>query len=115
MPIEPDNAETWPWELGPALQTYPSHPHLDADSAWVLAKAVSELADIRCPAFGISDFLADLHATVSLLRQGQEFLPATIADARSQDRSWTEIAAQLGTTTATARRRYNPRTLPTRH
>ena len=101
-----DTHDAWPWIGDPSIQTYPAHPLTDADSAWVLAQAVTELAIIRCPALGVSDALADLHASVSVLRQGRAFLPQVVADARTQDRSWSEIAAQLQISPASARRRY---------
>jgi hypothetical protein len=108
MSIEPCvGTDAWPWVPDPSLQAYPAHPLVDSDSAWVLAQAVTELAVIRCPALGMADALADLHASVSLLRQGQAFLPAAVADARSQDRSWCEIAAQLGIAPSAARRRFS--------
>lgn len=104
-----DDTGSWPWVLEPSIQRYPPHPLLDADSAWVLARATTELAVIRCPALGVADALADLHASVSLLRQGQKFLRQVVADALDQDRTWTEIAGQLQLTPAAARRRYHPR------
>ena len=103
------DADAWPWVLDPSLQCYPPHPLLDADSAWVFAQATAELALIRCPALGVADALADLHASVSLLRQGRSFLCQVVADAREQDRSWNEIAAQLQLTPAAAQRRYRSR------
>ncbi|GEM_PF-2758855 len=105
-PQERGSDETWPWISDPSIQTYPAHPVIDGDSAWIPAKAVMELASIRCPVHGMADALADLHASVSLLRQGRAFLPQVVADARAQDRSWQEIAAQLQVSPATARRRY---------
>jgi len=102
-----DGTDSWPWRLDPSIQSYPPQPLLDADSAWVLAQAVTELAVIRCPALGLLDALADLHASVSLLRQGRAFLPHVVADARAQDRSWAEIAAQLQISPAAAQRRYS--------
>ncbi|MGH9028298.1 MAG: hypothetical protein ACRDV4_01580 [Acidimicrobiales bacterium] len=96
----------WPWISDPSMQTYPAHPVVDGDSAWILAKAVMELAAVRCPDMGMMDALADLHASVSLLRQGRAFLPQVVADARAQDRSWQEIAVQLQVSPATAQRRY---------
>jgi hypothetical protein len=102
-----DDVDAWPWTTDPSIQTYPAHPLVDADSAWVLAKAVTELTVIRCPALGLLDALADLHASVSLLRQGRTFLPQVVADARAQDRSWPEIAAQLQISPTTAQRRYH--------
>lgn len=96
----------WPWILEPSLQSYKDHPQLDSDSAWVFAKAVAELAVIRCPSLGMGDSLAELHASVSLLHQGLRFLPAVVADARAQDRSWTKIAGQLDLTPTTLRRIY---------
>ncbi|MHB1555094.1 MAG: hypothetical protein ACYCSX_10975 [Acidimicrobiales bacterium] len=113
MSVEPldhdDNADAWPWILDPSVQRYPAHPLVDADSAWVLAQALSELACLRCPALGMTDALAELHATVSLLRQGRTFVPQVVADARAQDRSWVEIATQLEVAPAVAQRRYRPR------
>ena len=101
-----EDTDAWPWAVDPSIQAYLPHPLMDTDSALVLAHAVTDLAVIRCPALGITDALADLHASVSLLRQGRAFLPAVVADARAQDRSWAEIATQLGVTAATARRRF---------
>lgn len=75
----------------------------------MLAQAVAELAVIRCPALGLADPLADLQASMSLLRQGQAFLPNVVAGARTQDRTWTEIATQLGTSAAAAQRPYRHR------
>ena len=111
MPTEPfdhicDGRDDWPWVLDPALQSYPPRPLIDADSAWILAQAAAELAVIRSPAFGLGDALADLHASVSLLRQGQTFLPHVVADARQQGRTWADIATQLEITPAAAQRRY---------
>lgn len=103
------DCDTWPWISHPSLQTYPAHPLLDSDSAWILAQAVAHLAAIRCPALGLADAMADLHASMSLLRQGHAFLPDVVADARTQDRTWSEIAAQLGTSPAAAQRRYGRR------
>lgn len=101
-----DTDDAWPWVRDPSIQTYPADPLIDTDSAWVLAQAVTELAVIRCPALGVADALADLHASVSMLRQGRAFLPQVVADARAQGRSWSEIAAQLQISPVSARRRY---------
>jgi len=101
-----DADDAWPWITDPSSQTYPAHPVTDGDSAWILAQAVTELAVIRCPALGIMDALADLHASVSLLRQGRLFLADVVADARAQDRTWSQIATQLQISPATAQRRY---------
>lgn len=102
-------AEAWPWILDPSVECYPARPLVDADSAWVLAKAVSDLSCIRCPVLGMTDALAELHATVSLLRQGRAFVPQVVADARAQDRSWIEIATQLEVAPGVAQRRYRSR------
>jgi hypothetical protein len=102
-----DITEAWPWLLDPSSQAHPAHPLVDADSASVLAQAVAELAVIRCPALGLADALADLYASVSLLHQGTAFLPQVVAEARAQDRSWAEIAAQLQISPSAAQRRYS--------
>jgi hypothetical protein len=79
MPIQifdyHDDTDEWPWIKDPSIQTYPPHPLVDSESAWVLAQAVTELAVIRCPALGLMDALADVHVSVSLLRQGRALLP----------------------------------------
>ena len=106
-PRERGADKIWPWISDPSIQTYPARPVVDGDSAWILAKAVMELASIRCPVLGMGDALADLHASVSLLRQGRAFLPQVVADARAQDRSWQEIAVQLQVSPATAQSRYS--------
>jgi hypothetical protein len=103
------DVHAWPWALDPSVATYRAHPLVDADSAWVLVLALSELSSLRCPALGMTDALAELHAALSLLRQGRVFIPDIVADARLQDRSWAEIAAQLEIAPAAARRRYGPR------
>ena len=99
---------SWPWALDPSVATYRGHPLVNRDSAWVLALAASDLASIRCPVLGMTDALADLHATVSLLRQGRAFIPDIVTDARLPDRSWAEIATQLEIAPAVARHRYGP-------
>lgn len=109
MPVRPDcghDGDAWPWIVDPSLQCYRAHPLVDADSAWVLARAMAELAIVRCPGLVLGDALADLHASVSLFGQGRAFLPQVVADARAQDRSWGEIAAQLQIAPSAARRRY---------
>jgi len=97
MSVEPldhhDNADAWPWILESSLRCYPAHLLVGADSAWVLvALAVSDFAAIRCAVFDMTDVQADLHATVSLLRQGRAFVPDVAAAPRAQECSWSEIA-----------------------
>src|SRR5579862_3989504 len=101
-----EHTDAWPWQLDPSIQNYPARPVLDEHSAWALAQAVTQLAVIRCPTLGVLDALADLHASVSLLRQGRAFLPGVVADARTQDRTWAEIAAQLQISPPAAQRRF---------
>ncbi len=126
---------SWPFEVGPSLQTrpynddpdratinntpqprrgsqaarsgrvYPDRPLVNGQTTWILTEAVRDLAALRCPT-GTGDFLAELHALSSLMVQAEDFLPDVVVDARSQGRSWTEIACQLGISPATAARRY---------
>jgi len=93
-----DAGEPWP-------VTHPHRPLVDADSAALLDQAIVDLTILRSP-MGLGDCLADLHAMVSLLAQLQDWLPVTVDGARRQGYSWAEIADQLTTTPATARRRY---------
>jgi len=110
MSVEPldhhDNADAWPWTLESSLRCYPARSLVGAASAWVLALAVSDLAAIRCAVLDMTDAQADLHATVSLLRQGRAFVPDVVAGPRSLVDSWTEIATQLEIAPAVAQRRY---------
>jgi hypothetical protein len=57
QPEHDHDPQDWPWLLDASLQSYPERPLVDADSAWVLAQAVTELAVIRCPALGVSALL----------------------------------------------------------
>lgn len=94
-PRDPDG-----WSL-----THPHHPLVDDDTAVVVEEATVELT-LRRSLMGLGDGLADLHAMVSMLAQLQAWLPLVVASARSQGRSWIEIAGQLEVTPATARRRH---------
>jgi len=82
----------------------------NADSAWVLAPAVSNLAAVRCPVFDTTDALAVLHATASLLRQGREFV-ADLVDIQSHPNKTAALvdATQLEVAPAVAQRRYRSR------
>jgi len=101
--------DAWPWILESSLRCNLARPLVGADSAWVLvALAVSDLAAIRCAVLDMTDAQADLHATVSLLRQGRAFVP-DVAGPRAQERSWTEIATQLEVAPAVAQPRYRSR------
>ena len=42
----------------------------------------------------------------SLIAQAQQLLPQAVHDARDQELTWTQIGELLGTTAATAARRY---------
>lgn len=53
---------------------------------------------------------ADLEAGAALIRHARRRLPDIVADARDQDTSWTEIAAQLHLTRLGAMARYGHHT-----
>lgn len=83
----------------------PRRAVIDDYSAAVLDEATLTLTLLRAP-MHVGDALAELHATISLLAQIHERLPTIVAAARDQTHRWSDIAAQLGITTAEARRRY---------
>jgi hypothetical protein len=96
-------AETWqtedPWRL------HPDHFVVDDDSAEAVELAVHHLELARSP-MNQGDGALRVHVLVSLIAQTEALLPDAVADARDQDHLWADIAAQLGVTTQTARRRY---------
>jgi hypothetical protein len=97
------SADTWhypdPWRL------HPDHVVVDDDSAEALQQAVHLLELCRSP-LNQGDGALRLHVLVSLIAQAEALLPDAVADARDQDHPWADIAAQLGVTDDTARRRY---------
>ena len=82
-----------------------SAPATDADSQAVLAEAVEALAKRRTD-YWLGDSAVTLHALASLIAQADNLLPDAVADARDQGLTWPEIAQLLGTSQATAARRY---------
>lgn len=96
-----------PWAFrDPRTTTHPDHPVMDDTSAAVLDDAVLRLTLLRSP-LSFGDALAALHAKVSLLAELHASMPAAITAARDQDHTWQDIAHQLQTTPATARRRHH--------
>lgn len=95
-----------PWNFkNPWTLTHPDRPLVDEESATILRDAIEKLTLLRSP-MALGDCLADLHAMVSLLAQLHACIPLSVAGARDQGYSWTEIAAQLEVTPATASRRH---------
>jgi len=88
---------------------YPPRPMLDDDSADVLDQAVAALVALRAP-MHFGDAGADLHAVVSLIAEARDRLPRTVADARDQQHTWTEIARQLGVSRLHVLARFGGRT-----
>ena len=84
-------------------------PVVDDLSATVLDEAIDTLAGLRTP-YWLGDSAVRLHALASLLKQAEELLPATVAQARDQDLTWDQIGDLLGVTGPTAARRYRPAT-----
>jgi len=87
------------------LAAEPPAPATDADSEAVLAEAVEALAKLRT-AHWLGDSAVTLHALASLIAQADNLLTGAVADARDQALTWSEIAQLLGTSQATAARRY---------
>jgi len=71
----------------------------------VLNHAVDQLARLRT-AYWLGDSAVHLHALASLIAQAEQLLPQAVHDARDQELTWTQIGELLGTTAATAARRY---------
>ena len=77
-------------------------PATGPDSHHVLDEAIAQL---RTP-YWLGDSGVRLHALASLIAQAEQLLPQAVHDARDQELTWTQIGELLGTTTATAARRY---------
>ena len=75
------------------------------DSLAVLTEAIDALARLRT-AYRLGDSAVHLHALASLTAQAQQLLPEAVHDARDQELTWAQISELLGTTAATAARRY---------
>ena len=75
------------------------------DSLQVLDQAIDQLARLRTP-YRLGDSGVRLHALASLIAQAERLLPQAVHDARDQELTWAEIGELLGTTAATAARRY---------
>ena len=75
------------------------------DSLTVLTDAIDHLAQLRT-AYWLGDSAVHLHALASLIAQAEQLLPQAVCDARDQELTWTQIGELLGTTAATAARRY---------
>ena len=75
------------------------------DSLQVLDQAIDQLARLRTP-YWLGDSAVRLHALASLIAPTPQLLPQAVADARDQELTWAQIGQLLGTTAATAARRY---------
>jgi hypothetical protein len=80
-------------------------PPTGPDSHHVLDEAIDQLSRLRTP-YWLGDSGVRLHALASLITQAEQFLPQAVHDARDQELTWAEIGELLGTTAATAARRY---------
>ena len=80
-------------------------PATGNDSLQVLSDAIDALARLRT-AYWLGDSAVHLHALASLTAQAEQLLPEAIHDARDQELTWAQIGELLGTTAATAARRY---------
>jgi len=100
-------AETW--QMADPRRPHPERPVIDDDSVEALECAVHQLSIDRAP---LNEGHAGLrlHVLASLIAQAEALLPDAVADARDRDFYWSEIAAELGVTADTARRRYRRHT-----
>ncbi len=83
----------------------PPAPATGDDSPAVLSEATDNLARLHT-AYWLGDSGIRLHALASLIAQAEQLLPQAVHDARDQELTWTQIGELLGTTAATAARRY---------
>jgi hypothetical protein len=80
-------------------------PITSDDSLQVLNEAIDALARLRT-AYWLGDSAVRLHALASLISQAHQLLPQAVHDARDQELTSNQIGELLGTTPATAARRY---------
>jgi hypothetical protein len=80
-------------------------PATGDDTLQVLDQAIDQLARLRTP-YWLGDSAVRLHALTSLIAQAERLLPQAVHDARDQEHTWAQIGELLGTTAATAARRY---------
>jgi hypothetical protein len=97
-------AETW--QMEDPRRPHPDHVVLDHDSTQIVEDALYQLSTYRMP-MGHGDGLLRVHALATLIAQANALMADAVADARDQDHPWSDIAAQLGLTADTARRRYS--------
>jgi hypothetical protein len=81
-------------------------PATGDDSLQILDQAIDQLARLRT-AYWLGDSGVRHHALASLITQAEQLLPQAVHDARDQELTWAEIGEFLGTTAATAARRYH--------
>jgi hypothetical protein len=93
------------WQADDPWRECPGHAVIDDDSAQVLDDAVEQLSSCRSPLNRGGGALG-LHVLVSLINQAHALVPDAVAEALDQGYTWAEVAAQLGTSPGTARRRY---------
>jgi hypothetical protein len=80
-------------------------PGAGPDSLHVLDEAIDQLAALRTP-YWLGDSSVRLHALASLIAQAEQLVPQAVHHARDQELTWAQIGELLGTTAATAARRY---------
>jgi hypothetical protein len=80
-------------------------PATGDDSLAVLNQAIDDLARLRTP-YWLGDSAVRLHTLASLIAQAGQLLPQAVHEARDQELTWSQVGELLGTTAATAARRY---------
>jgi hypothetical protein len=80
-------------------------PATGEDSLQILSEAADSLARLRTP-YWLGDPAVRMHTLASLIAQAEQLLPRAVHDARDQELTWAQIGELLGTTAATAARRY---------
>jgi hypothetical protein len=90
---------------------------LDEHSAHIVKQAACQLSVHRSPT-NLHDWSLRVYLLATVIAQADLLLADAVTDARDQHQPWSHIAAQLGMTADTARRRYSPnsiRSLPIDH
>jgi len=94
------------WQMKDPRRLHPDHVVIDSDSVEAIEEAIHLLELNRSP-LNQGDGALRVHVLATLIAQAEALLPDAVADARDQDHPWADIAAQLGVTVDTARRRYS--------
>src|SRR5260370_6147655 len=102
---DPDGYDPDQWETSACRpEVHAWIPFTDTASRIILENTILDLVAHRGGEYG--DAGARLSVLVSLLAEGEAWLPELVADARAQCYAWSAVADRLATTVSVARHRY---------